>query len=121
MKLERVHHVQIMIPADKESEAKEFYSGFLGLKEIPKPKELAGRGGFWMELHGFQIHFGFGTDEKAANSREHVAFLVDSLEDWAKRLESRDIKVKDGITIEGFRRFEFRDPFDNRIEFLESI
>ncbi len=46
MKLERVHHVQIMIPAGKESDARDFYCGLLGLTEITKPAELAGRGGF---------------------------------------------------------------------------
>ncbi len=121
MKLERVHHVQIMIPAGKESDARDFYCGLLGLTEITKPAELAGRGGFWLELSGFQIHMGVGNGVKPENSREHVAFQVRGLEVWTGLLEGNKIEVKRGTSIPGYRRIEFRDPFNNRIEFLESV
>jgi hypothetical protein len=43
----RVHgldHVQLAMPAGEEALAREFYSGVLGLTEVPKPANLAKRG-----------------------------------------------------------------------------
>lgn len=45
-----IHHAQITIPKGKEREARDFYCGVLGLKEIPKPESLQGRGGFWLRV-----------------------------------------------------------------------
>ena len=114
-----LHHAQITIPKDSEQNAREFYCGVLGLREVPKPDELAGRGGFWLEVGDRQVHI--GTEEKieAASTKAHVAYLVENLGDWRKVLSAHDIAITDGIQIPGYRRFEFRDPFGNRVEFLE--
>ena len=115
----RVHHAQLSIPRGAEDEARRFYSGVLGLKEIPKPSELEGRGGFWLELGLLQIHFGVedGVDRRA--TKAHLAYEVSDLAGWKSKLGALGIAVKDGIPIPGYSRFEFRDPFGNRVEFLE--
>jgi catechol 2,3-dioxygenase-like lactoylglutathione lyase family enzyme len=115
----RVHHGQISIPKGGEELAREFYRDFLGLKEISKPDALKGRGGFWLQLGEVQIHFGVedGVDRNA--TKAHLAYEVSDLEGWRKKLASRRIEVLDGIPIPGYERFEFRDPFGNRVEFLE--
>jgi len=114
----RLHHVQITIPRGAEDAAREFYCEFMGLKEIPKPDSLAGRGGFWMELGEMQIHVGVEDVEKRENSKAHAAYLVDDLEFWRARLEMNGVKIIEGVPIPGYERFEFRDPFGNRVEFL---
>jgi len=114
-----VHHVQVSIPIGAEDEARDFYCGVLGLKEIPKPEALVGRGGFWLELNGFQVHFGTEDGIDLSKSKAHVAYRVDSLEQWREKLTANGCNIKDGIRIPGLERFEFRDPFGNRIEFLE--
>ena len=48
MRIAGVDHVQIPIPAGREDEARRFYAGLLGLREVPKPPELAKRGGLWL-------------------------------------------------------------------------
>ena len=116
----RVHHAQITIPIGAETEAKEFYCEFLDLNEIPKPESLRGRGGFWLELNGFPIHFGTENDFDHAKTKAHLAYLVENLADWRERLEKRGAKIIDGVPIPGYNRFEFRDPFGNRVEFLEE-
>ncbi len=40
----KVHHAQITIPKNAENEARVFYCDFLGLREVPKPESLQGRG-----------------------------------------------------------------------------
>ena len=48
----RLHHAQVSIPSGSETEAREFYCGLFGLREIEKPANLRQRGGFWAELDG---------------------------------------------------------------------
>ena len=119
--LKAVHHAQVSIPVGGEDEARRFYSGILGMTEIPKPESLAGRGGFWLELNGFQVHFGTEDGIDRTRSKAHLAYLVAGLEDWRRRLTEAGCTIMDGIPIPGYERFEFRDPFGNRVEFLESI
>lgn len=116
--IKAVHHVQVSIPLGAEDAARAFYGGILGFKEIPKPESLAGRGGFWLELNGFQIHFGT-EDGDRSKSKAHVAYLVSDLDDWKEKVTAAGCEPGDGIPIPGYRRFEFRDPFGNRVEFLE--
>ena len=40
----RLDHVQLAIPKGAEDLCRPFYVGLLGLKEVPKPAALAGRG-----------------------------------------------------------------------------
>jgi extradiol dioxygenase family protein len=39
--LQRLHHVQLAMPAQGEARAREFYAGLLGIPEIPRPPDLA--------------------------------------------------------------------------------
>jgi catechol 2,3-dioxygenase-like lactoylglutathione lyase family enzyme len=116
-----VHHTQITIPTSQEDAARDFYCGVLGLKEIDKPDALASRGGFWLEVGGFQVHVGVEDFAGRRPSKAHIAYLVNDLENWREKLEDHNIEILDGIPIPGYRRFEFRDPFGNRVEFLQQI
>lgn len=118
--IKAAHHVQVSIPVGAETQAREFYCGILGMREIPKPESLLGRGGFWLELDGFQIHFGTEDGIDRSKSKAHVAYLVSDLNEWRNRLAANGFMVTDGIQIPNYTRFEFRDPFGNRIEFLEK-
>ena len=115
-----IHHAQITIPKGAEDKAREFYCGLLGLTEIPKPDELAGRGGFWLAVGNLQLHVGTETGVDPSKSKAHVAYSVDDIGKWRTMLTQRGIEILDGIPIPGMNRFEFRDPFGNRVEFVES-
>ena len=114
-----VHHVQITIPKGAEDEARSFYCGLLGLREITKPDELAGRGGFWLEVGDRQVHV--GTEDKIDRfaSKAHVAYQVESADQARRTLSAAGVAILEGVPIPGYERFEFRDPFGNRIEFLQ--
>lgn len=116
----KVQHAQITIPVGEEEKAREFYCEFLGLREISKPDSLKGRGGFWMELGDFQIHVGTEKDFDRRLTKAHLAYEVENLESWRDKLKARKIEILDGVKIPGCERFEFRDPFGNRVEFLEK-
>jgi len=116
------HHTQISVPRGEEDTARAFYCRLLDLKEVPKPESLQGRGGFWLQLGDFQVHIGIEDEsDRSRTSKAHVAYEVEGLEGWRAKLSEQGITILDGIPIPGCNRFEFRDPFGNRVEFLERI
>jgi catechol 2,3-dioxygenase-like lactoylglutathione lyase family enzyme len=115
-----IHHAQITIPKGAEDKAREFYCGILGLSEIPKPVELAGRGGFWLEVGDRQVHIGTEDGVDSSKSKAHVAYVVENIDEARTRLTKNGVTILDGIPIPGMKRFEFRDPFGNRVELLEQ-
>jgi catechol 2,3-dioxygenase-like lactoylglutathione lyase family enzyme len=116
-----IHHVQITIPKGAEEAARDFYCRRLGLKEVPKPASLEGRGGFWLEVGDRQVHVGTEDNVDRHTTKAHVAYLVDDLAGARKLLTEIGVEIVDGIPIPGYLRFEFRDPFGNRVEFLQAI
>lgn len=117
--IERVHHVQITIPFNQEEKGREFYCRILGFREIEKPEALRVRGGFWLELGDFQIHVGTEDSFDRLHTKAHLAYQVSDLEEWKSRLSFAGCEILDGIPIPGMVRFETRDPFGNRLEFLQ--
>jgi hypothetical protein len=53
-----IDHVQLATPIGAEVEARGFYVEVLGLVEVPKPAELAKRGGAWFEAGEVRAHRG---------------------------------------------------------------
>lgn len=115
-----VHHAQITIPKGAEADARRFYCELLGMREVAKPASLVDRGGFWLELGEMQIHVGTENGVDRAASKAHVAYLVDDLEYARLLLSNNGVDILEGVPIPNYRRFEFRDPFGNRVEFLEK-
>lgn len=116
-----LHHAQITIPTGAEENARRFYCGVLGLPETPKPDSLAGRGGFWLEVGGQQVHVGAEDGVERAATKAHLAYRVDDLEAWRERLAGEGIAALEGVPIPGYARFEFRDPFGNRVEMIQVL
>jgi catechol 2,3-dioxygenase-like lactoylglutathione lyase family enzyme len=115
-----LHHAQICIPKGAEEEARRFYTGVLRLEEIPKPTSLDGRGGLWLRVGDGEVHIGTEEDVDYKATKAHLAYAVTGLDQWRRRLSDHGVLVDKGIPIPGHRRFEFRDPFGNRVEFIEA-
>lgn len=116
-----IHHAQITIPKGEEARARAFYCGVLGLNEIEKPESLQGRGGFWLQVGDQSVHVGTESGIDRAASKAHVAYAVTDLAEWGQKLEAEGIERMKGIPIPGFDRFEFRDPFGNRVEMIQAV
>ena len=114
----RLDHIQICIPKGKEDEARHFYTGIIGLAEIPKPRSLIANGGLWYKIADTQLHI--GTENEMNNSKRHPAFEVSNLEESRNYLIAHGVSLKDEIQIPGQKRFSFFDPFGNRIELLQK-
>jgi catechol 2,3-dioxygenase-like lactoylglutathione lyase family enzyme len=112
-------HVQLTIPPEAEDRAREFYCGVLGMPELEKPEALRSRGGIWVRIGEHELHL--GIEDTQPESRRHPGIVVTSLQGLRERLGAAGIDTEVDRPPErpGFNRIHFRDPFGNRLEFME--
>lgn len=122
-------HTQVCIPPGAESlaQAREYYIGLLQMREVFRPLELCNRAGMWLTCSGdpsftrANIHVGVEIVPPGhyATSKAHVAYSVRGIDGWAALLRARGYPVTCSTHIRGMRRFDTRDPFGNKVEFIE--
>jgi catechol 2,3-dioxygenase-like lactoylglutathione lyase family enzyme len=118
MRVRRLDHVLLAMPAGRESEARNFYQGLLGIPEATKSSELAARGGCWFEDGEVKIHL--GVEKNFAPARKaHPAFIVEDLAALTSTLVSAGVAISHDEPLEGYDRIFVHDPFGNRIELME--
>jgi catechol 2,3-dioxygenase-like lactoylglutathione lyase family enzyme len=113
-----VDHVQLAMPGGEEKKARAFYAGLLGVPEVPKPAELAKRGGVWFESAQVKIHLGVEPDFRPAR-KAHPGLLVEGLSELAAKLRAARHEVVDE-PMDGRLRVYVHDPFGNRLELIEK-
>lgn len=114
-----IHHIQLAMPADEEEAGRRFYGDLLGLPEVPKPSELAPRGGLWFRRGSLEVHLGVEREDFTPARKAHPAFIVSGLAVLRERLEAAGYRIDEDVQLEGYRRFHVRDPFGNRLELVE--
>ena len=67
------------MPPGGEERARSFFGETLGIPEVPKPPELAKRGGCWFERGELKIHLGVENEFRPAR-KAHPALEVSDLE-----------------------------------------
>ena len=120
MRVYAIDHVQLAMPPGGETQARAFYASILGLDELPKPTELAGRGGAWFGNGAVTIHLGVEQEFRPAR-KAHPALLVEGLAELVTRLEDAGHPIQRDVQLAGTERFHVSDPFGNRIELMERI
>ena len=116
-----LHHAQITVLPDDVQAAREFYCGVLKLPEAPKPQSLQSRGGFCLQVGDRTVHIGIEDGVDRMLTKAHLAYEVTDLSEWRQIIENCGLTVLNGIPIPGYDRFEFRDPFGNRVELIQRI
>ncbi|WP_093054081.1 VOC family protein [Salipaludibacillus aurantiacus] len=116
-----LHHAQITLPKGSEEEGRRFYCKVLGLPELEKPEILKGRGGFWLRVGNQEVHVGTEDGFDRLSTKAHLAYQVENITYWKKVLEKQNIKIIESVPIPGYERFEFRDPFGNRVEMIKEL
>jgi catechol 2,3-dioxygenase-like lactoylglutathione lyase family enzyme len=114
-----IDHVQLAMPLGGEEAARQFYRDLLGMAEIPRPTELAKRGGCWFESGEVQIHLGVEKDFCPAK-KAHPALRCRDYAALIGRLSVASVSVAEVDDIPGPRRCHIHDPFGNRIEILDA-
>lgn len=120
MRVYGLDHVQLAIPRGEEERARAFYGDVLGLEEVPKPANLAGRGGVWFRGGGLSLHLGVEDDFRPAK-KAHPALLVEGLAELAARCHAHGHPATRDEPLEGYDRVYVADPFGNRIELMERL
>ncbi|HEY0384134.1 MAG TPA: VOC family protein [Candidatus Elarobacter sp.] len=112
-------HVQLAMPPGREDDARAFYAGTCGMTELPKPAELAKRGGVWFASGGVQVHLGV-EQEFHASAKAHPALRCADLDALLARLRAAGYDTTVDDDLPGTRRAFVRDPFGNRIELIAN-
>jgi hypothetical protein len=95
MRITGLDHVQLSMPAGQEDIAREFYARTLGIPEVPKPAELAKRGGAWFESGPVKIHLGVEADFRPAR-KAHPALIVQDLATSRRNLAQQRLRSRAG-------------------------
>lgn len=121
-----LHHVQVACPPGGEDDARRFYAEGLCLTEAEKPAALRDRGGVWFRaydaLGAVSVELHVGVEDSFTPARKaHPAFVVDDLDDVAKRVAAAGFAVDAGEreSFEGYLRFHTHDGAGNRVEVLQ--
>lgn len=112
----KIDHVQLAMPRGGEEEARGFYEGLLNIHEVPKPPELAARGGCWFEDGDLKIHLGAEENFRPA-LKAHPALLVEELGTLITKLTAAGVDVETKEVEDQLHAY-IHDPFGNRIELL---
>jgi catechol 2,3-dioxygenase-like lactoylglutathione lyase family enzyme len=120
MKVIGVNHVQVNVTPAELPAAREFYLNFLGMKEIVRPPVFRSEG-FWFHAGDREMHIGVEENVDRRATRAHVAYEVDDIAGWRKKVEAAKLPIKDQPKIPGYERFHFRDPFGNNLELIQKV
>jgi catechol 2,3-dioxygenase-like lactoylglutathione lyase family enzyme len=120
--IQGIDHVQLAAPPGCEDDARQFFGELLGLRELPKPPALAGRGGLWFQCGPQEIHIGIEKDFYPAKKAHPAIRLRDeaSIKELKARLKSAGVAIRDDRDIEDAARFFAQDPWGNRLEFVAA-
>ena len=74
-----------------------------------------------MQVGECQVHLSIQDGFDPSKTKSHLAYEVSDLELLKSGLAQRGIKWNDNSPVPGFVRGDIRDPFGNRIEFLQQL
>lgn len=112
-------HVQLAAPAGFIAQARAFFGVLLGLSELPRPADMAGREGLWFALGAQQLHIGAEADFRPAK-KAHPAFRLRdgrAVRALSTRLQAAGYATTFATDAPGACRFHASDPWGNRLEF----
>jgi catechol 2,3-dioxygenase-like lactoylglutathione lyase family enzyme len=114
----RLSHINITMPKGSEDLARSFYTGLLGLHEIPKPESIRHRGGVWFEAGGLDLHVSIEEPRPGPDAYRHFGLECADVDALRAKLQSAGVPTENGRPVT-WRRFFVHDPFGNRIEIHE--
>jgi catechol 2,3-dioxygenase-like lactoylglutathione lyase family enzyme len=115
----QLSHINVTMPTGCEDTARSFYTGLLGLREIPKPESIRNRGGVRFEAGGLDLHVSVDDQRVRIDAYRHFGLECANVEGLRGKLEAAGVTTEDRRPVP-WRRFFVRDPFGNRIEIHET-
>lgn len=114
-----IDHIQLVMPAGGEAQARHFYGELLGLEEIEKPTAFQKSGGCWFNGDGFQLHLGVEAAFAPAK-KAHIAFVMADLAVFITKMAEHGYAFAPDPRVAGRQRGYLHDPFGNRLEFIQN-
>jgi catechol 2,3-dioxygenase-like lactoylglutathione lyase family enzyme len=117
---------ETVLYADDLPAARRFYRETLGLRQVGDLNELAvsfrlGEGSMLLVFDPkLAAQPGRAVPSHGARGPGHVAFSVESLDDWNRRLAAADVEIERAVDWEGGRSIYIRDPAGNSVELVEG-
>ncbi|MGI8642901.1 MAG: VOC family protein [Thermomicrobiales bacterium] len=117
----RLQHVSVPIPPERVDEGRAFYTGVLGMSEIPVPESLIGVALVWFQASddGDEVHLYAEKNPAERVSGQHLCLQIDDIDDFAAKLVKQGITVEETTVIPGRPRRMVFDPFGNQIELMQ--
>jgi len=119
-----VDHINFTIDDGPEAfeQARAFYGGVLDLEPLGRTTHAESPTGAWYLCGAQQVHLSAERNAASSNraSRRHAGFMVKGLDALRARLAAAGFEVEEGSPLARQKRFFVRDPFGNRLEFLEQ-
>jgi len=113
-------HLQVCIPPGTEETARAFWSGIIGLEEVPQAPELNSVTGCWFRLGAVGLHIGV-QDPFVPSQKAHPALRISdraALDVLVARLEAAGHPVEWAEVPVAEARCKVRDPFGNQVELV---
>ena len=121
VRITKLHHVNVTVPASLEEAAKNFYAELLGLQQIEKPDGPRKYIGAWYQLGESQLHLSVEDGPRNEDSDRHVCYSVAEIAGALAAFRSSGIEViSEEQLVNGGSRFFVRDPAGNLIEITAS-
>ncbi len=118
--VKRLQHTSVPMPPGGEEQARSFYGGALGMREIPKPSTLKNNlVWFAANDHGDEVHVFQEENMGSHSTAQHLCLEVDDIEAFGARLLEHGYTPRTAEVIHNRPRLFVRDPFDNLVELVE--
>jgi catechol 2,3-dioxygenase-like lactoylglutathione lyase family enzyme len=121
MRVTRFHHVSVNCHDAPLAEMVEFYGGFFGLADQPRP-EIPGVDGHWHAVGDSQLHV-VGAPPRGTpidSTGNHYCMAVEDLDAAIAELEARGIPYQRGVQGESVVQIWINDPAGNTIELQQE-
>jgi catechol 2,3-dioxygenase-like lactoylglutathione lyase family enzyme len=120
----RLQHVAVTFPEGEAGTIRAFYTGVLGIPEMPVPAEVAHLGWVWFTTadEGVELHFIPHAIAPDPARTHHFCLQVDDLAAVTAHLRDAGSEVRDaGSRIQGRDRAFVRDPVGNLVELVQIL
>ena len=129
MTLPGIHHVEL--GARSLERSRDFYSGLLGLPEVPAPRAATGRPAAWFHAGGALLEIvelgddattGSWADDDLQAGMRHVGLKTGDVDAGIRRLEAAGVEVLSAPAdvLGGVRIAFFLDPDGSRLEYVQG-
>ena len=120
LKVKRLNHITVAVPAGEHERVRAFYAGVLGLEEIPRPAALnAVYDLIWFKFLDILLHLDFTPPWVTPAENRHIALEVEDLPGIRRYLEGKGATIREAVPMPDRDRFYLLDPFGNYFELLE--